>query len=69
MKNLKFWRQESGLTQIDLAIASGVPRVRIQLFEAGSNRLSEEDIKKICNTLKKLPSDLGITEPENKGVE
>ena len=52
MKSLKFLRRELGLSQMDLAMVSGVPRARIQLSEQGILPLKDSDLIKIAKVLK-----------------
>ena len=51
MKTLKYLRQEKNMTQIDLAVVSGVPRSRIQLCEQGIAILKKSDIPKLAKAL------------------
>lgn len=51
-KSLKELRRLCGLTQIELARQSAVPRSRIQLAEAGTTELRTEEINAIRKTLK-----------------
>ena len=64
MKNLRFLRQEMSLSQIELSLATGVPRYKIQLFEQGSRDLSPEEKASVLSVL-------GIKEiqmPESQGT-
>ena len=42
MNKLKFWRLERGLSQVELADVSGVPRHVVQLSEQGIRRPSAD---------------------------
>lgn len=43
MNKLKYWRQEKELSQVELAVASGVPRWTIQLVESAAKTPSENE--------------------------
>lgn len=51
MNQLKYWRNERGLTQVELALASGVGRWAIQLMENGVRTPTESEIKAIAEIL------------------
>ena len=50
-KQLKFWRTERGLSQQELALASGVPRFRLSLIEQGLSALSELEAQRVFSIL------------------
>ncbi|MEM9250550.1 MAG: helix-turn-helix transcriptional regulator [Pseudomonadota bacterium] len=49
---LKFWREHRGLTQTDLAKASGVHRVSINKIEAGTKSPTVETLRKLADALR-----------------
>ena len=51
MNTLKFWRIERGLSQLELAQASGVGRWAIQLAETGIRPLEPAERERLSNTL------------------
>lgn len=55
---LKFWRLERQVSQIELAIAAGVPRYRIQFVEQGVSQLSIDEAQRIASILGCKPTDL-----------
>ncbi len=50
-RSLKFWRIERQISQIALAIETGIPRHRIQLAEQTLLTLREHEIEKIASIL------------------
>ncbi len=60
--NIKFWRLERGLSQIELSKAAGVPRYRIQLAEQGLLSLEPEEVEILVDVL-------GIDEFKKEVVE
>ena len=51
MSKLKLLRIEAGLSQIELSLATGVPRYVIQLAEAGLRLPSNEHQQLLCSCL------------------
>lgn len=48
---LRYWRQERGLSQIDLGLQAKVPRHHIQLHERGLVVLQPEEVERIASVL------------------
>lgn len=51
MNKIKLWRLERGLSQVELALSSGIPRYRIQLSENGLLMLSNDELLALGRTL------------------
>ncbi len=51
MNKLRFWRLERGLSQHELAEASGMKRWAIQLFETSIRLPSKEEINALAEAL------------------
>ena len=51
MNGLQFWRTERDLSQVELSLASGVPRHVIQWHESSTRKPSLEYQKKLAETL------------------
>jgi transcriptional regulator with XRE-family HTH domain len=66
MNRLRFWRQERGLSQIELSRATGIPRYRLQLAENGLGNLQPEEIEVIAKTLGVNSSDFFSFKTTNK---
>jgi transcriptional regulator with XRE-family HTH domain len=60
MNRLRYWRQERGLTQIELAQAANVPRYAIQLAEESGLALHPDDVKALAETLGVTVEKLGV---------
>ncbi len=57
MNNLRYWRQEFELSQIELGIAAEIPRYKIQMYENGLAALSPQELERIAGVL-----NLSVTE-------
>lgn len=57
-KSLKFWRTERQISQIALAVETGVPRHRIQLAEQMLLNLKDQEIESIANVLGVKPTQI-----------
>jgi transcriptional regulator with XRE-family HTH domain len=49
--NVKYFRQERGLSQFELAAVTGIPRYRIQLFEQNIQKPTLKEIEVIAQAL------------------
>ena len=58
MNRLKFWRRERGLSQLELAAGSNVPRYAIQLCEQGVGELSPVHLDALAVALGVTTADL-----------
>lgn len=56
MKNLKELRKAAKLTQVELAVKVGVSLMTIQLWERQVTTPKDENLKKLKEALKILPS-------------
>lgn len=61
MKNLRIYRLELGLSQIELALSTGIPRYRIQLAERGVIELSEIEVSIISRMTNRLLEQKEVT--------
>ena len=68
-KALKELRRVCGMTQIELARQSAVPRSRIQLAEAGAVELRSEELQAVRNALQPRLERIGELIANDSGLQ
>ena len=58
MNKAKLWRIERGLSQWELADATGIPRWKLQLFEGGHRLPTQDEINTFAAALNIDPREL-----------
>lgn len=60
MNKIKYWRIERQFTQIELALAAGLPRYKIQQFELGINSPNQDEISQLALAMGLEERDLAL---------